>query len=109
MNDPCSKCLANTWHLSSKDFTKLQEAGYTIDAVREQERVQIRQYACRIAVICNPKCLHIIKTKTTADYMPPITNIYLYFGTVLMPTEKPDNMPNDYNCPWMPFVSGIRD
>ena len=48
------------------------------------------RFSCRIAVICNPKLLHIIKTKTIADYMPrPITNIYLYFGTVLI-TEKPD-------------------
>ena len=37
----------------------------------------------------------------------PITNIYLYFGTVLMPTEKPDaTCLMTTTARGMPFVSG---
>ena len=94
-NDPCSKIApANTWRTpSSKDFTKLQEAGYTIDAASGSKKgfkFGNTLFLPYCGYLQSRKLLHIIKTKTIADYMPlPITNIYLYFGTMLI-TEKPD-------------------
>jgi len=114
-NDPCSKITpANTWRTpSSKDFTKLQEAGYTIDAASESKKgfkfgnTLFLPYCGYLQSKVSPyyKDKDYRGLYATSDYK----YIFVFWNSAYN-GKAGCNMPNDYNCPWDAFcIRCIRD
>ena len=115
-NDPCSKITpANTWRTpSSKDFTKLQEAGYTIDAVSGSKKgfkfgnTLFLPYCGYLQSLVTPyyKDKDYRGLYATSDYK----YIFVFWNSAYANGKAGCNMPNDYNCPWDAFcIRCIRD
>lgn len=115
-NDPCSKIApANTWRTpSSKDFTKLQEAGYTIDAVSGSKKgfkfgnTLFLPYCGYLQSKVSPyyKDKDYRGLYATSDYK----YIFVFWNSAYANGKAGCNMPNDYNCPWDAFcIRCIRD